>query len=197
VGSTPRIALAGALDAPLVASGYSRPGDRLQPLPGGEGSTPEVSDGTLWSANKGLTKEQVDAAPKPASGPITARLTAISTHDGKRRQVALLVMHSFTPQIERLKAPLGRRCAVERRLPAARALLAELRRDRSLVVGDNEPYSRAPRTNTRSMPMRGPATAALLAGKWRQDLIDTSDTARAWGRRLAPAIRDRCGQALS
>ena len=29
--------------------------------PGGEGSTPEISDGTPVPANKGLTKEQVDA----------------------------------------------------------------------------------------------------------------------------------------
>ena len=55
------IALAEALDAPLVASGYSRLVIDCNRWPGGEGSTPEISDGTPVPANKGLTKEQIDA----------------------------------------------------------------------------------------------------------------------------------------
>ncbi|HZB57496.1 MAG TPA: N-formylglutamate amidohydrolase, partial [Reyranella sp.] len=55
------IALAEALDAPLVASGYSRLVIDCNRWPGGEGSTPEVSDGTPVPANKGLTKAEVDA----------------------------------------------------------------------------------------------------------------------------------------
>ncbi len=55
------IELAHALDAPLLASGYSRLVIDCNRWPGGEGSTPEVSDGTPVPANRGLTKEQVDA----------------------------------------------------------------------------------------------------------------------------------------
>ena len=40
------VALAEALDAPLVASGYSRLVIDCNRWPGGEGSTPEISDGT-------------------------------------------------------------------------------------------------------------------------------------------------------
>jgi predicted N-formylglutamate amidohydrolase len=55
------IELAKTLDAPLVSSGYSRLVIDCNRWPGGEGSTPEVSDGTVVPANRGLTKEQVDA----------------------------------------------------------------------------------------------------------------------------------------
>ncbi len=75
------IELAKTLDAPLVASGYSRLVIDCNRWPGGEGSTPEISDGTVVvPANKGLTKEQVDAQGRvPASGRITTRSTASST----------------------------------------------------------------------------------------------------------------------
>ena len=55
------IELSQALDAPLLASGYSRLVIDCNRWPGGEGSTPEISDGTPVPANRGLTKEQVDA----------------------------------------------------------------------------------------------------------------------------------------
>ena len=55
------LALSAALDAPLVASGYSRLVIDCNRWPGGEGSTPEVSDGTVVPANQGLTKAQADA----------------------------------------------------------------------------------------------------------------------------------------
>lgn len=54
------IELSLALDAPLVASGYSRLVIDCNRWPGGEGSTPEVSDNTPVPANVALTKEQVD-----------------------------------------------------------------------------------------------------------------------------------------
>ncbi len=49
------------LDAPLVASGYSRLVIDCNRWPSGEGSTPEISDTIPVPANKGLTREQVDA----------------------------------------------------------------------------------------------------------------------------------------
>ena len=57
----PRSSSPASLDAPLLASGYSRLVIDCNRWPGGEGSTPEVSDGTPVPANRGLTKEQVDA----------------------------------------------------------------------------------------------------------------------------------------
>jgi predicted N-formylglutamate amidohydrolase len=76
-------------------------------------------------------------------------------------------------------------------------LLAELRRDPALIVGDNEPYSaRAPYEYTLNAHAR---TRKLphCSLEVRQDLIDTPETACAWGRKLAPAIRAAVTIALS
>src|SRR5262249_60722553 len=57
------------------------------------------------------------------------------------RNVALLVMHSFTPEMNGFKRPwhVGVLWNDDARLP--KPLLAELRADAELMVGDNEPYS--------------------------------------------------------
>ncbi len=183
------LALAEALDAPLVASGYSRLVIDCNRWPGGEGSTPEVSDGTLVPANKGLTKEQVDARAEACFWPyhreVDRHLDRMTANGAK---VAPLVMHSFTPQMNGFKRPwqVGVLWNDDARLPEP--LLAELRCDPELVVGDNEPYSaRASyeytlnaHARTRNLPH--------CSLEVRQDLIATRAAARAWGRRLAPAI---------
>lgn len=192
------IALAEALDAPLVASGYSRLVIDCNRWPGGEGSTPEISDGTPVPANKGLTKEQVDTRAEACFWPyhreVDRHLDRMTAGDTK---VALLVMHSFTPQMNGFKRPwhAGVLWNDDARLPEP--LLAELRRDPALVVGDNEPYSaRASYEYTLNAHART-RKLAHCSLEVRQDLIDTPDTARAWGQRLAPAISAAVAKALA
>jgi predicted N-formylglutamate amidohydrolase len=125
------IALAEALDAPLIASGYSRLVIDCNRWPGGEGSTPEISDGTPVPANKGLTKEQVDARAEACFWPyhreVDRHLDRMTAGGAK---VALLVMHSFTPQMNGFKRPwhVGVLWNDDARLPEP--LLVELRRGR-------------------------------------------------------------------
>ncbi|GEP56480.1 N-formylglutamate amidohydrolase [Reyranella soli] len=192
------IALAEALDAPLVASGYSRLVIDCNRWPGGEGSTPEVSDGTLVPANKGLTKEQIDARAEACFWPYHREVDRhLDRMTANGAEVALLVMHSFTPQMSGFKRPwhVGVLWNDDARLPEP--LLAELRRDPELVVGDNEPYSaRASYEYTLNAHAR---TRKLphCSLEVRQDLIATRATARVWGRRLAPAIGAAVAKALS
>ena len=192
------IELSKALDAPLLASGYSRLVIDCNRWPGGEGSTPEISDGTPVPANRGLTKEQIDARAEACFWPYhreVDRQLDRMTADG--RKVALLVMHSFTPEMRGFKRPwhVGVLWNDDPRLPEP--LLAELRRDPSLVVGDNEPYSaREPYEYTLTAHAQ-PRALPHCSLEVRQDLIDTPDEARAWGRRLAPAIRAAIAAALT
>ncbi|MBL6617636.1 MAG: N-formylglutamate amidohydrolase [Reyranella sp.] len=191
------LALAEALDAPLVASGYSRLVIDCNRWPGGEGSTPEVSDGTPVPANRGLTKEQVDARADACFWPYHREVDRqLDRMTAGRRAVALLVMHSFTPQMNGFKRPwhVGVLWNDDARLPEP--LLAELRRDSALIVGDNEPYSaRASYEYTLNAHAR---TRKLphCSLEVRQDLIATPDDARAWGVRLAPAIGAAVTKAL-
>ena len=192
------IALADALDAPLIASGYSRLVIDCNRWPGGEGSTPEISDGTPVPANKGLTKEQVDARAEACFWPYHREIDRhLDRMTAGGRSVALLVMHSFTPQMNGFERPwhVGVLWNDDARLPEP--LLAELRRDLELVVGDNEPYSaRASYEYTLNAHART-RKLSHCSLEVRQDLIDTPDTARAWGRRLAPAISAAVAKALA
>jgi predicted N-formylglutamate amidohydrolase len=192
------IELASALDAPLVASGYSRLVIDCNRWPGGEGSIPEISDGVPVPGNRGLTKEQIDARAEACFWPyhheVDRLLDRMTAGD---RPVAMLVMHSFTPEMNGFQRPwhVGVLWNDDPRLPEP--LLAELRRDSSLVVGDNEPYSaRASYEYTLTAHAR-PRCMTHCSMEVRQDLIGTSVEARAWAQRLAPAIQAAVAAALT
>lgn len=181
--------LSKVLDAPLVASGYSRLVIDCNRWPGGEGSTPEVSDGTPVPANRGLTKNQIEARAEACFWPYHREVDRqLDRMTGGGRKVGMLVVHSFTPQMNGFKRPwhVGVLWNDDPRLPEP--LLVELRRESSLIVGDNEPYSARDSyeyTLTAHARSRALPHCSLEV---RQDLIRTADEARAWGRRLAPAI---------
>lgn len=186
------------LDAPLVASGYSRLVIDCNRWPGGEGSTPEVSDGTEVPANRGLTQVDIDQRAQACFWPyhqeVDGQLDRM-TKDG--RKICLLVVHSFTPAMNGFNRPwhVGVLWNDDPRLP--HPLLAELRRDPSLVVGDNEPYSaRASYEYTLTAHAR-PRALPHCSLEVRQDLMGSSDEARAWARRLAPAIGAAVATALA
>jgi predicted N-formylglutamate amidohydrolase len=107
------------------------------------------------------------------------------------------VVHSFTPVMKGFVRPwhVGVLWNDDPRLPEP--LLEELRRDPGLVVGDNEPYSaRAPYEYTLTAHAR-PRALPHCSLEVRQDLMGTPDDARAWGRRLAPAISTAVNAALA
>ena len=192
------LALSEALDAPLVASGYSRLVIDCNRWPGGEGSTPEVSDGTRVPANIGLTPEQVEARAAACFWPYHREVDRhLDRLAGAGGQVALMVVHSFTPVMAGFERPwhVGVLWNDDPRLPEP--LLAELRRDASLVVGDNEPYSaRASYEYTLTAHAR-PRRLPHCSIEIRQDLLATPAQARDWGRRLAPAIGAAVAAALA
>lgn len=190
--------LAQVLDAPFVASGFSRLVIDCNRWPDGEGSTPEVSDTTPVPANVGLTKEQIDARAEACFWPyhreVDRQLDRMTTGG---RKVCMLVMHSFTPEMKGFRRPwhVGVLWNDDPRLPEP--LLAELRRDERLVVGDNEPYSaRASYEYTLTAHAR-PRSLPHCSLEVRQDLMDTPERARQWGRRLAGPIGAAVARALA
>ena len=192
------IELTSLLDAPLVASGYSRLVIDCNRWPGGEGSTPEVSDGTPVPANQGLTKAQIDARAEACFWPyhheVDRQLDRLTEDGGK---CCMLVMHSFTPAMLGFARPwhVGVLWNDDPRLPLP--LLQALRREAALVVGDNEPYSsRDPSEYTLSAHAR-PKGIPYCSIEVRQDLIATPETARAWAHRLAGPIREAVAAALA
>ena len=190
--------LSDRLDAPLLASGYSRLVIDCNRWPGGEGSTPEVSDGTPIPANAGLSKDQVDARAEACFWPyhkeVDRQLDAMTANS---RKVCLLVVHSFTPEMKGFKRPwhLGVLWNDDDRLP--KPLLAELRRDHKMEVGDNEPYSARASYEYTLTAHAKPRAIPHCSLEIRQDLIDTRTEAREWGRWLAKPIERAVTAALA
>jgi predicted N-formylglutamate amidohydrolase len=190
--------LATRLDAPLIASGYSRLVIDCNRWPGGEGSTPKVSDNTPIPANVGLTKEQIDARAEACFWPYhkeVDRQLDVMTAGG--RKVCMLVVHSFTPEMKGFKRPwhLGVLWNDDDRLP--KPLLAELRRDHKMEVGDNEPYSARASYEYTLTAHAKPRAIPHCSLEIRQDLNDTRAEAREWGKWLADPIKRAVAAALA
>ncbi len=181
--------LAPALDAPALLSGYSRLVVDCNRDPEDPTSIPAASDGVAVPGNRDLSPEQraarIDACFRPYHAAIAARLDALLAAD---RVPALISIHSFTPVMNGFARPwhVGILWDKDPRIPVP--LLAALRADATLVVGDNQPYSaREPAGYT----VRHHAVARGLphvAIELRQDLIADAAGAAAWAARLAAAL---------
>jgi predicted N-formylglutamate amidohydrolase len=160
------IELSQALDAPLLASGYSRLVIDCNRWPGGEGSTPEVSDGTPVPANRGLTKEQVDARAEACFWPYHRAVDRqLDRMTAGGRSIAMLVMHSFTPEMNGFKRPwhVGVLWNEDPRLPEpCWPNCGAMPRSSSATTS---PIRRGSPTNTRSPPMRSRGRCRIA--RWR------------------------------
>jgi predicted N-formylglutamate amidohydrolase len=178
--------LADALAAPAVLAGYSRLVIDCNRDPADPTSIPETSDGVVVPGNCGLAPEEraarQDAIFAPYHAAIEAAIAACAAPP------ALVAVHSFTPVMGGKARPwhVGILWDEDPRLPVP--LLAALRADPALVVGDNEPYSaREPQGYTvrHHAVRRGLPHVAI---ELRQDLVGTDAGAASWAARLAAAL---------
>jgi len=180
--------LAAELDAPLVASGYSRLViDCNRPLESPE-SIPEQSDGVPVPGNRGLSPQQralrVDTLFRPYHDAIARLLD-----DRLQRPTLLLSVHSFTPILAGKERPwhVGISARGDRRL--ARPLIRALAARQDVTVGDDEPYP-IDDEHDFTLPASGEARSIPCAMiEIRQDGIAAAGGAAAWASRLAAACR--------
>ncbi len=183
--------LAEAIGAAAVLARYSRLVVDLNRSLRDPSAFPAISDGVLVPGNLGL-----DAAAK------AARAAALFEpyHGAIRRLLddaaaagehpVVIAVHSFTPRIYGVARPWHVGVLWDRDPRVALPLLAALRRDRALVVGDNEPYSgRHPAdfTMDHHAEARGLAHASI---EIRQDLIRDETGQEGWGERLAACLAE-------
>jgi predicted N-formylglutamate amidohydrolase len=183
--------LAQRLDAPLVASTYSRLVIDCNRWPSGEGSIPDVSDGTTIPANRDLPVAAAVQRADACFWPYHRAVDALMARQRNRGTTpALLVIHSFTPRMNGFDRPwqLGVLWDQDPRLPVP--LLAALRRHAHLEVGDNEPYSARASYEFTLRSHALPHGLPHCSLEIRQDLIDTPPQAREWAALLAPAIAE-------
>ncbi len=207
------------LDAPLVLSGYSRLVIDMNRPTHVASSIPVTSGGVPIAGNVGLdaaeretrirtffdpyhnairallddrSSTSVLRTPVPARAtsvlgtPVPSHLLSKPTAGGP----VLLAIHSFTPALlgEARPWPVGMLYGKDTRL--AHAFLERLRRDSTLLVGDNQPYHVSPESDW-TIPTHGDARGILnTAIEIRQDGVSDPAGVVAWAQRLAEVYRD-------
>jgi predicted N-formylglutamate amidohydrolase len=185
IGAVSRL-IADALDATLIQQNYSRLVIDCNRTPGSETSMPEISEQTRIPGNAGLSEYAKAARVREIFQPYH---DAIEAELDRRRQAgrpaALIAMHSFTPVFMDESRPWQTGVLYNRDPRFAHLLMALLKREQGLLVGDNEPYSVTDDSDY-TIPVHGERRGLHhVAVEIRQDLIAGSDGQRTWARRLA------------
>ena len=178
-------ALADLLDAPAILSNFSRL--VIDPNRGEDDPTllMKLYDGTIIPANRHAGAAELELRLNGCYRPYHTAQAELITRDPAP---ILLSIHSFTRQLQgRDPRPwhIGILSADDQRL--ARPLIARLRGEPDLCVGDNEPYGG-------HLPGDSVERHALDQGRLnvlvelRNDLIETDEQQQAWARRLAPIL---------
>lgn len=179
--------LARLMDAPAVLGRFSRL--VIDPNRGEDDPTlvMRLYDGTIVPANRRIDGAEVarrlDAWHRPFHAAID---TLIAARLGAGISPALIAIHSFTPKLYAGRPRpwhVGVLWHADDRLSAP--LIARLRAEPDLCIGDNEPYSGQLEGDTMSRHgLRRNLRHVLV--ELRHDLIATEAQQRLWAARLAP-----------
>jgi predicted N-formylglutamate amidohydrolase len=181
--------LADRLDACLVMQAYSRLAIDCNRPPGTPESIVTVSDGTRIAGNENLTASEAAQREREIFAPYHG---AIARHLDERksasRKTILISLHSFTPVYGGVARPWQIGVLYNRHDALADALLALLREQDDLTVGDNEPYTVDDETDY-TIPVHGERRGIPhVAIEIRQDLIGEEKGQRQWAARLAELL---------
>lgn len=180
--------LAEGLRAGLVASRFSRL--LIDPNRGTDDPTliMRISDGAIVPGNAALPDEEAMRRQHllydAYHGAVTAELNGIAA---RGLVPVILSIHSFTPVWRGMPRPWHAAILWDRDPRLALPLIEELRRDESLCIGDNRPYSGRLKGDClyRHGTMRGFPHALV---EIRQDLIADKPGQHEWADRIASAV---------
>lgn len=174
------------LDAFAILQTYSRLViDCNRPLQA-PGSIVAVSDGTRVPGNEGLDDAARTARALEIFAPYHARITCeLDRRNAQPVTPVLVSLHSFTPVFDGFARPWHAGVLYHRDTRLAHAMLAALRAEPGLVVGDNEPYAVSDATDF-AIPVHGEQRGLLhVELEIRQDLIADAQGQEEWAERLA------------
>ena len=180
IAGTSRL-LADALDAALIQQNYSRLVIDCNRSPDVLSSMPEVSELTPVPGNVGLSDADKAARVREIFRPYHDAIEAeLDRRKKEGRPAALVAMHSFTPSFKGVARPWHAGVLYNRDPRFAHLVMALLRRQGGLTVGDNEPYSVSDATDY-TIPMHGERRALHhVAIEIRQDLIANDKGQQDW-----------------
>lgn len=182
--------LARRLGAPALLANFSRLLIDANRGPDDPTLIMRISDGTIIAGNARIDAGERQARIARFHAPYHAAIAAMVDRAlASGRPPIIVSMHSFTPIWRGQPRPwhAGVLSDTDRRLAAA--LLAALRGEEGLVIGDNEPYAGGLANDTmdRHGTQRGLANAII---EIRQDLVSDAAGADAWAGRLAAPLAE-------
>lgn len=178
-------ALAGRLDATLVASAVSRLLIDCNRGPEMVDAIPEVTETTPVPGNRGLDGAERARRVAAFHAPFHAAIDEVIAAKARNGPAALIGLHTFNPVYKGTSRPWHVGILYDRDTSLSAPLLAALRRDDGLVVGENQPYSPKDRvyyTLDRHAQAQGRASVMI---EIRNDLVTTRETQNQWAARLA------------
>jgi predicted N-formylglutamate amidohydrolase len=174
------------LGATLISQNYSRLAIDCNRSPTAADSIASCSDGLRIGGNENLTPAARERRRTEIFSPYHAELARLLKERQRGEQPTVLIaLHSFTPQLGGNVRPwhVGLMYAGSDRLGSA--LLALLRGEADLLVGDNEPYAIDADIDY-TLPQHGAASGIPHVGiEIRQDLIGDPVGQRNWAAVLA------------
>lgn len=181
--------LADLIDAPLITQAYSRLVIDCNRPPGAPTSIPTLSEATEIPGNRELFPAARDARELEIFRPYHAAVTAaLEARAAAARPTLLVAMHSFTPSYLGVARPWQAGLLYNRDPRLAGALLAALRQEHELTIGDNEPYTVSDLTDY-TIPVHGEARGVPHVGvEIRQDLITAPSGQAEWAHRMARTL---------
>ena len=182
--------LAQHLDAPLVASGYSRLViDCNRPLNSVE-SVAEASASMVVPGNQAVSSADRLIRATTLFHPYHRAITEVLDQRlAAGRPSALLSVHSFTPVLNGCSRPWQAGFAYGRDPRLALLFIDALAADREIIVGHNQPYSVDDSTDY-TLPVHGERRGlAHVLIEIRQDQLRTAEECAGWAARLAAAYR--------
>ncbi len=189
--------LADTLDATLIRQNYSRLVIDCNRPPGAATSIPDVSELTPIPGNAALSAAERAVREREIFRPYHDTIAAeLERRRAANAPSALIALHSFTPVFKSVARPWHAALLYHRDPRLARALLALLRSESGLHVGDNEPYFVSDTTDY-TIPVHGERRGiahALI--EIRQDLIAQEQGQREWAKRLAAILPQAYRQAV-
>jgi len=147
---------------------------------------PALSDGTAIPANACISEAARKARVEAIHAPYHARISAeLAARAAAGRDTVLVLMHSFTPVMNGQARPWHCGVLYNRDDRLARRLLAALRAEGDLVVGDNQPYSVSDDSDYGANVHAEARGLPYVELEIRQDLIAEAVGQQAWAQRLA------------
>ncbi|WP_270732088.1 N-formylglutamate amidohydrolase [Shimia sp. Alg240-R146] len=176
------------LDAPVICSNFSRL--VIDPNRGMDDPTlvMRLYDGTIIPANRHVDDPEIARRVDTLYRPYHEALESLAA---ARDNVIVVAMHSFSPKLNgRAPRPWEIGILYSRTFQDfSHALLARLRRETDLTVGENVPYDgHLPGDSIDQHALRQGRLNTLV--ELRNDEIETPEGQAAWAERLAPILTE-------